>query len=343
MPDIVAMTDFHGDDPSAESRLISAAGLSLELLPTEERIRRRADDIVALAVRNFAVRESLLRDLHRCRIVMRYGVGYDNIDVKAATACGIHVAYVPDYCTQEVAEQALLGAMLSVRRTDDFRRRLAGGLWSAQTHLARRSDAVRLVIVGLGRIGSALARKARGVGFPVAAFDPFVADAQFTKQGVQRLASLDEALSLADILSLHVPLTRPPSPYPTLRMIGPAELAKMKPSAVLINTARGPVVDNQALCEALEAGRLGGAAIDVLEHEPPQGTRFKPGDFPLLDRLVRLDNVVITPHASFNSEQAVARVKELGTREICRVLRGESPRPEAWVNPDLRRAPSDAS
>jgi D-3-phosphoglycerate dehydrogenase len=332
MSDIVAMADFHGDTYSVERQLLSAAGYSLELLQTEEHLRNRADDIVALAIRQFPVRESLLQDLYRCRVVVRYGVGYGNVDVKAATNLGIIVACVPDYCTHEVAEQALTGAMLSIRCTLAFRQRVADGLWDAQACSARPSDAVQLVIIGLGRIGSALASKARGVGFPVAAFDPFVADCHFSRLGVERIASLEEALSRADILSLHVPLTRSPASFPTFRMIGRDEMAQMKPSAVLVNTARGPVVDNEALCSILEAGRLGGAVIDVLEDEPAQGTWYSAESYPQIDRLARLDNVVVTPHASFNSQQAINRVKELGTREICRVLRGESPRLEAWVN-----------
>lgn len=336
MTDIVAITDFHGRDLSLERQLVSTAGFRLEELSTEETLRARADEIVALAVRHFRVSESLLGDLARCRIVVRYGVGYENIPVSAATQSGVIIARVPDYCTEEVAEHALTGALLHIRRTIAFSRDVAVGTWNAQAHIPVRADTVRLVIVGLGRIGSALTRKGLGVGFEVAAFDPFIPGSAFRTCGAQELSSLDEALALADILSLHVPLTRPPEAHPTFRMIGAAQLKKMKPGAVLINTSRGPVLDNAALCQALESGRLGGAFLDVLEDEPPQGSAFQCGDLPILDRLRKMENVILTPHCSFNSAQSVARVKELGTQEINRVLQGQWPRSIAWVNPEVR-------
>lgn len=333
---VVAITDLHGNDASTEERLLAAAGLRLEMLPSRDQLLNRSDAILALGVRHFKVDEALLRNLPRCRVVARYGVGYDNIDVRAATECGVMVTYAPDYCTHEVAEQALAGALLHIRATNVFRGEVRAGRWTAQGRLAQRADAMDLVVVGLGRIGSALASKAKGVGFRVSAYDPFVPESRFHECGVTRVPTLEKALACADILSLHVPLTKPPSSFPTRRMIAAKELATMKPTAMLINTSRGPVVDDEALCLALESGRPGEAFLDVLEHEPPQGTRLRPGDFPVLDRLARLDSVVLTPHCSFNSEQSVSRVKELGTNEICRVLRGQWPRPEAWVNPEVR-------
>lgn len=335
MTDVVAITDFHGRDLALERQLVSAAGLQLEELSTEEALRARADEIDALAVRHFHVSESLLRALTRCRIVVRYGVGYENIPVSAATELGMIVARVPDYCTEEVAEQALTGALLHIRRTVAYSRDVAAGTWNAQDHIPARSDSVQLVIVGLGRIGSALARKGLGVGFKVAAFDPFIPESAFRECGVQEIPTLDEALAQADILSLHTPLTRPPDAHPTLRMIGAAQLEKMKPGAAIINTSRGSVIDNAALCEALGSGRLGGVFLDVLEDEPKQGSVFQQGDLPTLDNLRKMENAILTPHCSFNSKQSVARVKELGTREIIRVLQGEWPRSIAWVNPEV--------
>ncbi len=336
MTDVVAITDFHGRDLSLEKQLVNTAGFRLEELSTEETLRAKADEIVALAVRHFRVSESLLSALTRCRIVVRYGVGYENIPVSTATKSGMIVARVPDYCTEEVAEQALTGALLHIRRTIAFCRDVATGTWNAQAHIPVRSDTVQLVIVGLGRIGAALARKGLGVGFKVAAFDPFISESAFRECGVQELSSLDEALAQADILSLHVPLTRPPAAHPTSQMIGAAQLRKMKPGAVIINTSRGPVIDNTALCKALKSGQLGGAILDVLEDEPKQGRTFQPGDWPILDNLRKMENVILTPHCSFNSEQSVAKVKELGTQEINRVLQGEWPRSIAWVNPEVR-------
>lgn len=337
MAGIVAITDYHGRDLSLERQLISEAGFQLVELPTEEALLDRAPDIAALAVRHFRVSESLLKALVKCRIAVRYGVGYENIPAAAATELGMLVARVPDYCTEEVAEHALTGAMLHIRRAVAFSGDVAAGTWNAQNHVPVRADTVALAIVGLGRIGSALARKAIGVGFQVSAFDPFIADAAFAERGVRQVRTLAEVLEGADIVSLHVPLTRPPEAHPTLGMIGAAELDRLRPGAAVINTSRGPVLDNTALCEALEADRLGGAFLDVLEDEPKQGTAFEPDDYPVLDRLQALGNATLTPHCSFNSEQSVLQVKELGTREIIRVLGGDWPRDIAWVNCEARR------
>lgn len=334
----VALTDYHGTDLEIERALIENAGYRLKLLPTEADLLSCGKEIVALGVRHFRAGASLLNGLPNCRIVVRFGVGYDNIDVRAGTERGVLVAYVPDYCTNEVAEHALSAALLHVRGILTFRGLVCAGRWNAQAYQCETSSAVLLVILGVGRIGSLLAKKAAGVGFKVAAYDPFVSPAVFHECGALRLDSLESALAQADILSLHVPLTRAPAPHPTFHLIAAPELALMKSEALLINTSRGAVVDNAALCVALENGHPGSAFLDVLEAEPKQGQALNPGDFPVLDHLLKLDNVVVTPHCAFNSRQSVKRVKEMGTKEICRVLAGHWPRNVAWVNPDARQA-----
>lgn len=199
MNNVVAITDFHGDICGIEQQLIEQAGWQFELLPTRAQLLHHADHIVALGIRHTQVDAELMDNLTQCRIIVRYGVGYDNVD-----------------------------------------------------------------------------------------------------------------------------------------LIGLEELRKMKKDSMLINTSRGPVVDNLALCQTLAAGCPGAALLDVLENEPPQHSQFTETDYPTLARLQDMKNVVLTPHCSFNSIQSVARVKQLGTNEICRVLEGRWPRSEAWVNPEAK-------
>lgn len=336
MNNAVAITDFHGDSCGIEQQLIEQAGWQFELLPTRAQLLHHANHIVALGIRHTRVDAELMENLTQCRIIVRYGVGYDNVDIANATDRGILVAYVPDYCVDEVAEQALLGALLHIRQIDGFRRDVAAGSWNGQAHSARRANSLQFSIVGLGRIGSTLSRKASGVGFNVAAYDPFLPQQRFEDLQVRRHSTLTEALESADILSLHVPLTQAPNPYPTRHLIGLEELSTMKKDSMLINTSRGPVVDNLALCQTLAAGSPGAALLDVLENEPPQHSQFTETDYPTLARLQDMKNVVLTPHCSFNSIQSVARVKQLGTNEICRVLEGRWPRSEAWLNPEAK-------
>ncbi len=284
-----------------------------------------------------------LERLKRCRVLVRCGVGFDNVDLAAAGRLGIYVCNVPDYGVDEVADHAI-GLMIACARKivyvdrrlraaqgPDFGARASSSLSGGQD--ARRPAAswgyltvapvfrlagATLGIVGLGRIGTATALRAKAMRMNVIACDPYIPDGRDKALGV-RMAGLDELLAESDVVSLHVPLTEE-----TRRMIGREQIARMKKTAILINTSRGAVVDTDALAAALTEGGIAGAGIDVLPHEPP------PPD----DRLVALwradtdspANLVITPHSAFYSEQGLVEMRSKAALEVRRVLEGGRPR-----------------
>jgi lactate dehydrogenase-like 2-hydroxyacid dehydrogenase len=242
-------------------------------------------------------------DLPGTRIVVRLGVGFDNIDVAGWAARGVPVANVPDYGTSEVADHAL-ALMLALRRgTSLYAERLRRDPvrewdWSGAPLMGRLRGST-LGIVGMGRIGIATAARARGFGMEIAFHDPYVPSGLEIALGARRLPNLEELVAASDVVSLHVPLTAE-----TRGLIGAAALSHMRPSAILMNTARGPVVDLDAVCDALRSGRLGGAALDVLPDEPPDP------DHPLLRAWAAREpwlegRLVLTPHAAFYSPQSL--------------------------------------
>ena len=268
-----------------------------ELLEGFEVVRAPQEDVVAAFTIDEPVDAQLMDRLPSLRVVATATVGFDHIDIDAADERGIAVVSVPDYCTQEVADHtvALLYALLRgvVALDGDVRR----GSWNEKAVGPLRTLAeLRVGIIGLGRIGNAVATRLLALGAEVWAHDIVAV----MRDGV-RFVELDELLAECDAVTLHVPLTRE-----TRNLIGRAQIAAMKPGAYLVNTARGAVVDVGAVLQALRAGRLGGAALDVLPQEPPPLA-------PLAPRLI------LTPHAAWYSEAAeersyrlaVARVREL--------------------------------
>lgn len=277
------------------------------------------EDADALIVIDRPVTRGHLEAMKRCRIVLALEVGYDFIDVEAATERGIMVSNVPAYCTDQVAVHALTLLLACHQKLKLLMQETGRGGWDYKAaepvpDLAGST----LGIVGLGRIGRALAARTRGLGLQVAAYDPYLDDDLFDLVGALRYHDLDELLAESDLVSLHVPLTRE-----TFHLIGDRELGLMKACAVLVNTCRGRVVDNAALLKALRQGSIAGAGLDVLENEPPA-----PGE-PLLT----LPNAIVTPHAAWYSERATRRLKEQGMDEIVRVLNGK--RPRFIVNPEV--------
>jgi phosphoglycerate dehydrogenase-like enzyme len=260
----------------------------------------RADAV--LVFHEMTVDRAVAAKLARARIVVRHGVGYDNIDIAACAERGIVVCNVPDYGTGEVADHSLACVLALRRGLPTFTENLAldtqgGWRWDAAP-LVRRIAGQIYGIVGLGRIGRAAASRARAFGFEVAYFDPYVRADDPAALPYLRFDDLGAMLAEADVVSLHCPLTRE-----THGMFGAAALARMKPGAVLVNTARGAIVDTDALLAAIEAGKVAGAALDVLPHEPPladdalsSAYRFPPSW--LAGRLI------LTPHAAFYSPES---------------------------------------
>ncbi|HEX7941229.1 MAG TPA: C-terminal binding protein [Gemmatimonadaceae bacterium] len=252
----------------------------------------------------------LLRQLKRCKVIGRFGLGVDNIDIPVATECGITVTYVPDYCMHEVSDHAM-ALLLALARKIPFSDRLVqAGRWEMPAVAPIRRLAGRtLGLVGFGNIPRALAPKAKAFGLRVVTHDPYVSRDVLAAAGVEGV-SFDDLLAMSDYVSIHAPL------LPATRgLLNAQAFAKMKRGALLVNTARGPLIDEAALVAALDAGQVGGAALDVVTTEPLAQ------DSPLKGR----DNVILTPHTGFNSVEALDELQSKCASDVARVLSGEKP------------------
>jgi D-3-phosphoglycerate dehydrogenase / 2-oxoglutarate reductase len=294
----------------------------LESIPftrQEDEIIERASDADALIVSSSPMTRRVMSALKRLKVVVRTGVGYDVIDVPAATDLGIVAVNIPDIWTREVANHALALLLAWNRRIPTLYNEVKAGVWQSQPPGpvgALHGETVG--IVGFGNIGKAFARRVSALETHVIAYDPYVDDAQFTALGVERVLSLGELAARSDYVSVHTLLNAE-----THHLINEAFLRQMKPTACLINTSRGPVVDEQAIIRALQEQWIAGAVLDVQEHEPPAP------DNPLS----RLENVILTPHAAYYSTAAVAQVPRRCGEEVARALTGE--RPLHVVNPEV--------
>lgn len=282
---------------------------------TEDETIEICKDADALMVQHAKITRRVIENLSKCKIIARFGVGYDSVDVKAATDHGIMVANVPDYCVDEVSSQVIAFIMALSRKIALLNNSVKSGNWDFQIAVPIfRLQGQMLGIIGLSRIGSATAKKALGLGFKVQAYDPYVSHSDLDVTFVD----LDELLQTSDFISIHTPLTDE-----TYHLFGRNELRKMKKEAFLINTARGGIIDEAALYGALKAGTIAGAAVDVFEQEPPSPN----------NPLLKLDNFIVTPHCSFYSEQSNNLLQLETTRAVVAVLNGGTPR--SLVNPEV--------
>jgi D-3-phosphoglycerate dehydrogenase len=309
---LIAVTDspFPSLDP---------AKAALARLDPELRIAKTAstDDILAVArdadavfVTYAKLPRELLTQLTRCKVIGRFGLGVDNIDTKAAAELGITVTYVPDYCMHEVSDHAMALLLALARKVPLSNKLVQAGRWEmpAVVPIHRLSGRV-LGLVGFGNIPRALAPKAKAFGLRVLAHDPFVSRDVFEGAGVEPM-SFEGLLAGSDFVSIHAPLS------PATRGLFNAEVfGKMKTGAILINTARGPLVDETALIAALDAGRVGAAALDVVAVEPPAPD----------SKLIGRDNVILTPHTAFYSVEALDELQRKCASDVARVLSGEPP------------------
>lgn len=250
-----------------------------------------------------------------CKVIARYGIGYDNVDVDAATRNGIVVTNVPDYCLGEVADHTLALLLASARGVVPATRSVAEGGWEIDHASIHRIAGRRLALVGLGAIGRRVAKRALAFDMEVVAFDPFVGDGEV--EGVTMAGSLEELMAGADFVSLHAPATEE-----NHHLINASTIAAMDSSPVLINTARGRLVDLDAVLDALESGALSAVALDVTEPEP------LPEDHPLR----RHPRAIITPHTAFHSVEATDELQRRAAGEVLAVLSGREP--DRPVNPE---------
>jgi D-3-phosphoglycerate dehydrogenase / 2-oxoglutarate reductase len=270
--------------------------------PLEERIGRYDAIVIRSATKLTA---DVLGRADRLKVIGRAGVGVDNVDVDAATRRGIVVANAPESTVVSAAEHAVGLLVALARHIPQAHTSLKQGRWERGSYGGIELEGKTLGVLGFGRIGQQVARRAIGLGMRVVAHDPFVSRERYRELGVERAGSANEVLSEADFLTLHLPLSDD-----TRGVIGAAALGRMRPGSRLINAARGELIDEEALLEALRSGHLAGAALDVFSAEPYSG--------PLLE----LDNVVVTPHLAASTEEAQDRAGVIVAEQVAAALEG---------------------
>ncbi len=309
----VLITDYVWPSTEPERAILEEAGAEVVIAPdgSEETLTELAKDVDAIMTCFAKVTDKVIRTATKCVVIGRFGVGTDNIAVDTATELGIAVTYVPDYCIEEVSDHVLAILHTWNRKISIFDQSVKKNGWG---HLGLTMRIMRLKgktigIVGFGRIGQAVAKKASAFGMNVLASDPMISETTATEHGAQ-LVSLNELLTQSDFVTLHAPLISS-----THHMIGKTELELMKKESFLINAARGPLIDEEALYDALKNKNIAGAGLDVMEDNIP------PKDHPLL----QLDNIIITPHTAFFSQESTLELEQRAASEVVNVYQGRMP------------------
>ena len=306
----VVITDHGYKSIEIEQAIVGAAGAKLEVGNGLESaalldLIRDAD---ALLVQWAKIDAATIAQLTRCKVIVRYGIGVDNLDLAAAKAHGIAVCNVPDYGIDEVADHAVSLAVALGRQLPQIDRRTRTGVWKILPVAPMPAfREMTFATAGFGRIARATLDRARGFKFKLAAYDPYVPAEAFAAAGVRQL-TIDELFAEADVLSLHLPANEA-----TRHFVNTERLRRMKPTAILVNTARGPLVDEAALAVALAAGVIAAAGLDVFQQEPLAA------DSPLR----AVPNALLTSHVAWYSEKSVPTLQHKAAEEVVRALRGE--------------------
>jgi len=313
----IVITDC--DHPSVEIERAILSEIAPELIlancNTEDEVIEEAHDADGIINQYAPITRKVIEALKKCKVIARYGVGVDNIDVEAATEHKIIVANVPDYCIDEVSTHAMALILACARGITLLNSKIKEKRWDfTLVKPLFRTQGKTLGLFGLGRIARMVAQKALGFGFKIIAFDPYVSKVD----GGIKLVEFSQLLSDSDFVSIHAPLT-----VETRHSFGKNELKVMKKTAYLINTSRGPVINEKDLYIALKEKWIAGAALDVMEKEPPDWE----------NSLLKLDNLIITPHISFYSEESYVELKTKTAKAVLSVLKGGLPR--AMVNPQV--------
>jgi len=306
----VAVTDWGFPDLHQEKEILEAIGCVIVdgQCKTPAEVAELVRDADAVLTQWAPVTAEAIEAMEKCRVIVRYGIGVDNVDLEAAKKKGIPVANVPDYAIDEVADHALSLMLSIVRKIPQIAQQVRAGKWDIAPCRPIIGLTGRTIgVAGFGNIAKAVVRRAQGFGMKAIGYDPFVPDSVFEAYGAERVG-WDELLERSDVISVHMPLTPQ-----TKHSFNKDAFRKMKPTSYLINTSRGGTVDTDALVDALKAGEIAGAALDVLEVEPIAK------DHPLL----AMDNCIVTSHCAWYSESSMLRLQEFAALEVKRRLTGE--------------------
>jgi len=301
-----------------ERNILEAVGAEVVGLQSkqEDDLFDAARDCAAMINQYARIGRATISRMQKCEVIARYGVGVDIVDVDAATERGILVTNVQDYCTEEVADHAIALWLSLARKLSDYDRATHNGIWRWQSgQPVYRIRGRTMGVVSLGKIGQAIAHRARAFGASIIAYDPFLSEACARESNVE-LVSKDELLKRSDYVLMQAPMTPQ-----TRHFLSDAEFVKMKPGAILVNTGRGPTVDNAALYRALTEGKLAAAGLDDPEEEPAKRATWDPADNPLFS----LPNVLVTPHAAYYSEESITAARTIAATQVAKVLTKQEP------------------
>jgi len=323
---LVAVTDSVFPNLNAATAVVSTIGGELKLAKSSspEDILAVAKDADAVLTTYAKVTGDMIPQMTKCRIIARFGIGVDNVDIPVATSKGIVVTRVPDYCLDEVSDHAMALLLALIRKIPSSNARTQAGEWKMPAVVPiHRMRGTVLGLVAFGQIPQLMAPKAKAFGMRVVTYDPYIPDDVLKRAGVERV-EFDELVRISDYISIHAPL------MPATHHLFNADVfGRMKPGAYIVNTARGPIIDEAALAQALDKKQIAGAALDVMEKEPP-------GSSPLFGR----DNIIVTPHTSFYSEESLVDLQTKAAEEVVRVLTGQAPKNP--VNPEALQAKQSA-
>ncbi len=315
---LVVITDYDFGDITVERNILEQAGAEVIGLQakSEGDLFELAPRCAAMINQYARIGQATIERMQQCQVIARYGIGVDIVDVDAASAKKILVTNVQDYCTEEVADHAIAFWLTLARKLPDYDRATHQGIWQWQSgQPVHRLRGRTMGVVSFGKIGQAIAARARAFGVNVIAYDPYLDEATASAHQAT-LVSKQELLQRSDYILMQAPMTPD-----TRHFLSDAEFATMKPGAILVNTGRGPTVDNQALYRALTDGHLAAAGLDDPEEEPAKRANWTPADNPIFS----LPNVMVTPHAAYYSEESILMARVTAATQVAKVLTGQQP------------------
>ena len=315
----IVITDYDYGDVSIESKILEDAGAEVIALQakSEEDLFDVAKNCFGMISQYSSIGSRTIKRMQNCKIIARYGIGVDIVDVNAATEKGILVTNVRDYCTEEVADHALALWLNLTRKIQIYDKATKSGIWKWQSGAPiYRIQGKTMGIVSFGKIGKAIAKRALAFGVEIVDYDPFLSEKDI-QEGGGRKVDKETLLKNADYIIMQAPMNSE-----TRYFLSHKEFAIMKPTAIVINTGRGPTIDNKALYKALTENMIAAAGLDDPEEEPAKLATWSPNDNPLFG----LPNVIVTPHVAYYSEASIQVARETAANEVASALLGRKPR-----------------